>query len=869
MSDFVIIDPRLDHRRPEEFVVSDRPVFSWRIQSSRPGASQKAYRITVRDERGIPLWDSGRVVSGLSAGIPWGARPLRSRQRGSWTLEVWDETGHREETGTMPFEVTLLRNADWRARWIRFSGNNPTVSAPCPYFRKKFYLPEAPIRARLYISARGLFEAYLNGQKAGADRFVPGWTDFRKQVPFLTYDVTSLCQAGDNLIGAILGEGWYCGCGRRKNYYGDCPELLVQLEAVLPDGSIRRVVSKGDWKCTTGPLLYSDIYDGEFYDARLELPGWNTAEYSDRTWTKATPGAAAADSTSLVPKLGEPVREIVRLKPHAVLHPKPDVWIWDIGQNITGYVRVRIGGAVGRLYTIRFGEMLYDDQTLYNLNYRTARSTDYFVFGDNETQWYEPTFTFHGFRYVQIDGFQFSNNRFTVDDVEVEAVVLHSDLEINGGFECGHAKLRKLYDNILWSQRDNFFEIPTDCPQRDERLGWTGDAQVFAAAAGYSMFTLNFLRKYLRDVRDAQRPDGAVASIAPDILRYSYGAAGWADAITIIPWTLYWQYGDPTVLAENFAAMEKWVNFQRRTSDGLIRPKTFYGDHLNFSSVETPSELLGTAYFYHSAVLLAHAAAVLGSTAKSARYRRLAEKIAAAYREKYVDSDGMVRIHSQTALAVSLHFGLLPETDRRRNAALLAKLVRDNGNRLTTGFLGTSCLNAALSANGETAAAFDLYLQEEFPSWLFTVNQGATTMWERWNSYTIKDGFGNPNMNSFNHYAYGAIHAWVVETVCGIRLTAPGGKRVEFCCHPDRRVGQAAGWITTAYGEVSSAWRYVGDDRVEWHISAPANTDVSILIPAGWECPDLPAAPSCGNLCVYMTRSQRNDILDAEERNLV
>ncbi|MBR2345021.1 MAG: family 78 glycoside hydrolase catalytic domain [Lentisphaeria bacterium] len=846
MKSFQITDPRLDHRKPGEFVITSQPEFSWQMRSARHGAAQSAYRIVTRSSDGEVIWDSGKVADSYSAAIPWHGRELRSREKGTWTLEVWDDAGRKEATLPIPFEVTLLDNSDWKAQWISFDGNNPSVSAPCPYFRKKFTLEEKPVQARLYITARGLFEAYINGKKAGEDRFVPGWSNFNKHIQFLTYDVTGLCQAGDNLLGAILGEGWYCGCGRRKNFYGDRPELLAQLELTFADGSVKKVLSGRNWKCTTGPFLYSDIYDGEFYDARLEIPGWDMPAFDDRKWRAATVGESAVKSPRLLPKRGEPVREIMTLKPVDILHPRQDVWIWDFGQNISGYLRIKIGGSRGRLYTLRFGEMLYDDNTLYNLNYRGARSTDFVVMGNEPVMDYEPKFTFHGFRYAQIDGFQFSNTDFSVKDMEVEAVVLYSCLEENGIFECGNEKLNRLYQNTLWSQRDNFFELPTDCPQRDERLGWTGDAQVFAGAACCSMNTLNFFRKYMHDVRDTQRNDGAIASIAPDILGYSFGAAGWADAITIIPWVMYCRYGSTEILKENFAAMEKWVNFQKNSSNGLIRPKTFYGDHLNFSPVETPSELLGTAYFYNSASLLSKIAAILGKKQKSVIYSELAQQVYEAYRAKYVDKDGMVNIHSQTALAISLHFGLIPDADRRKNRDLLVKLISGNGNRLTTGFLGTACLNTALSANGATATALDLYLQEAFPSWLFPVNQGATTIWERWNSYTLKDGFGNVNMNSFNHYAYGAVHEWVVDTVCGIRLTSPGGKNIRFSCTPDKRIGHAKAEIGTSYGQVSSQWKFTPDGNVIWEISAPANTVIEIVIPDKWQCSAESLPTGCG-----------------------
>lgn len=826
---FRIVDMRLDRQKPGEFIASSAPVISWRMETDRPGAAQVSYRIECRDENKKKAWDTGEVQSSDSIDIPWGGAPLRSRQRGEWRVSVRDDEGTSVASAWQPFEVTLLESRDWHATWIRFEGNNPTHTAPSPYFRRRFSMPGGVLRARLYIAARGIFEPHLNGERIGDDRFVSGWVDFKQQIPFLVYDVTSQLREGENVLGAILGEGWYCGyIGRRRNTYGRLPELAAQLEVTFKDGSTRRISTGNGWKVRTGPILASDIYDGEFYDSRLEMPGWDAPGASDAGWGAVALGDAV-DKTPMTPRISTPMREVATIKPVQILHPRHDVWIWDLGQNITGNVRVKLGGY--GLYTFRFAEMLNQDGTLYTLNYRSAISTDHY-YSSSKSAIYEPTFTFHGFRYVQIDGFQFSG--YSVDDVQVTGIVLSADLDRTGSFLCGHPKLNRLYENIIWGQRGNFLDIPVDCPQRDERLGWTGDAEIFSGTACRNFDSDNFLRKYLRDMRESQLKDGQISSICPDILKRSYGAAAWADAATIIPWTIWMRYGDTRVIRENLSMMERWVGFQKRTSNDLIRPVTYYGDWLALSKVETPSELIGTSYFRNGAHLLAEMCDVIGETRKAARYRQLSEDVAKAFRARFVGKDGLVTIRSQTALALALHFKMLEPAQYAPNAKLLVKLVKENGGRLSTGFVGTAYLNAALSCNGQGRAACDLYLQEEFPSWLFPVNQGATTMWERWNSYTVKDGFGDPRMNSFNHYAYGAIHEWVVDAVCGIRFLEPAGKKLLFCCLPDERLGKAEATLETPYGHVASAWRFQKNGNVEWKVAAPPNTSLEIAIPEGW-----------------------------------
>ena len=838
---FEAVALRTDDQDGTVSVGTSLPHFSWKM-NHHAGSMQSAYRIQAASAVELldspDFWDSGWIESEQSVGIPWNGKVLRSRQRVFWRVMLRDREGKvSEPSAPAEFEVALLHNSDWKARWIRSDFNIPACPTPCPYFRREFVLRKNIERAVLYVTARGLFEARINGKRVGDDHFVPGWTDFRKQIQYLSYDVTSLLRKGKNAAGAILGDGWYCGylsARRLRNIYGDNPELLFQLEIRYKDGSFEQILSGKEWKWSTGPILSSDIYDGEQYDSRLEMPGWDRPGFDDSKWREVTPGEPASESPALVRKRCPAVRHIMELKPVKILNPQKGIFIWDFGQNITGRMRVRLKGNPGCVYSFHFGEMLNPDGTLYTLNYRSARSTDYYACSGNrlEPEEWEPLFTFHGFRYLQINGFQYSGAE--LEDVDPVALVMHSGMAVTGSFECGVPKVNRLYSNICWGQRDNFLEVPTDCPQRDERLGWTGDADVFAAAAAFNMDVKAFFHKWLRDLREAQRPDGAVPSIVPNVYgsRAAWGAAVWADAAVRIPWILYQRYAGLSILRESFDSMKKWVDYQKNTSNRLIRPKTAFGDWLALSAVETPSELIGTALFAESARIVGKAAALLGKKREAAFYRRLSGQVKAAFRNEFLDARGLLKIKSQTACVLAIRFDLLTPEQLRKNAALLVRLIRKNGNKLSTGFVGTAWLTSALSKSGNTGTAYDLLLQEEYPSWLFSVDQGATTTWERWNSYTVKDGFGDPNMNSFNHYAYGAVAEWMAATAGGIRFDddRPGGKLLIFAAQPDRRLKHVSCSLETPYGKAESCWKFSGKSWV-WRIAAPCSTELKVILP--------------------------------------
>ena len=822
------------------YVPTATPALSWQCCSKRAGFYQKNYRILATDiNTGETLWDSGVVESDISANIQWGGKPLRSRQQVSWQLAV---TGDQGETASAAatFEVTLLCNSDWSAHWIKDPAAIPGYRTPVPYFRQEIELAAPVTKARLYAAARGIFELHINGSVISNDRFVPGWTNFDKQLQFMTYDVTNPLNQGSNVWGALLGDGWYAGFGIYRKKFKRAAELMMQLEVTFADGSTQIFATGKNWLCTHGPICYSDIYDGEHYDAFCELPGWDKTGYDCSQWVPAAIGETGAETAAMLQgKYCQPVRTIEELKPVRILNPRHDVMIWDFGQNITGTVRLKVCSYGNKLFTLRFAEMLNEDGTLYTANYRSAISTDHYIAKETAAgvfeEW-EPKFTFHGFRYVQLDGFLSARRKApdgTFYEPELTAIVLHSELDKRSSFKCSNPKLNQLYSNICWGQRDNFLEVPTDCPQRDERLGWTGDAEVFCPTAALNYNVGAFFRKYCRDMREAQREDGGIAAVAPDILQCSYDAAAWADAAVICPWVIYQHYGDIRILAENYEMMHKWVDYQLATANDFIRPDTAYGDWLSLAEEKTPSHFIGTVYFRHTANLVSKSAALLGKSEDAAKYAKLSSDIAEAFRQKYLAPDGSVSINNQTTCALALHFNMLLPEQIAVNISKLRRLIAENGNKLNTGFVGTACLNLALSEHGASDAAYTLYLQEEFPSWLFSVNQGATTIWERWNSYTIKDGFGDANMNSFNHYAYGAVQEWVFRHVCGIRYLAPGGKHLLFAAETDVRLDFADGTIDTMYGKAESSWKFE-NDKLFWHISAPANSRMTVQIPEGF-----------------------------------
>jgi alpha-L-rhamnosidase len=840
------------------------PVLRWELPEGDYSKPPVAWQIHAADSlealgrNEANYWDSGWVEAERMNETSYQGRPGGSRKRLWWRVRLRSSDENAGPWSSPAWwEHGLEAEGDWSARWITTDiTGGPRTAAPAPYLHKTFSLDRSPKEARLYVTALGLYECEINGQPVGQDVFTPGWTEYRKRVQVQAYDVTALLKTGDNAVGAILGDGWFCGhvSSKDRQGYGPRPSFLAQLEITMPDGAIHRVVTDSSWKYSTGPILENDLIMGETYDARLELENWSTSEYRQEGWLPVM--ETEVPLITLTSSASPPVRrqEIIRPEsPIANGASEGKRLIFDVGQNIAGRVRITGRGPRGGHVQIRHAEMLDAQGELYVDNLRSARCTDKYIFkGGGEESW-EPRFTFHGFRYVEVV--------FSGPDIElskIEAVALYSDMEQTGIFSCSQLLVNQLFKNIHWGMQGNFLEVPTDCPQRDERLGWTGDAQVFVSTAGFLRDVRGFFGKWMLDVADAQKPNGAISSVAPQIdARTGEDAGpGWSDAAIICPWEIYRTYGDRRILEQNYPMMQRFVEFLRdhRCKDYIrshpsVDPWGGHGDWLATDGGvdregSTPKDLIGTAYFAYDLELLSRIAGILGKSADSNHYKAWREEVVRAFCRRFVTEDGLLVGNNQTSHVLALHFNLLPGSARSIAAAELAKNIQKRSHHLSTGFLGTPYICRVLEDTGYLDVAYKLLEQETFPSWLFPVKNGATTIWERWDSWTPDKGFQAASMNSFNHYAYGAIGAWLVGTVAGIELDAdqPGGSHVLFRPRPGGTITQAAASWHTVRGRVAIKWTKC-NERLNLDLTVPAFGYATLLPPDGYAAEQLKFGP--------------------------
>lgn len=817
------------------------PRLSWKVESSRRGARQTAYQVIVaQSEEALQrdqgeLWDSGVVRSDQSIHVAYEGRELRSGQRAFWKVRIWDEANELSDSSECGWwEMGLLEPSEWCGQWIGASlAGGPRTTIPCPYLRKIFFLDKPVAVARLYATALGLYEFHLNGQRIGSDVFTPGWTDYRKRVQYQVYDITSMVRQGENAAGVILGDGWYCGFVGwfERQFYGDRPKLLSQLHLTFTDGSSQIVATDNSWMTNFGPLLESDLLMGESYDARREMPGWDVAGFDDTSWRPAEvfndPGIEISAMR------GPAVRRQEELRPISLTGQ-----IFDMGQNMVGRVRLKINGPAGTTIQLRHGEALNPDGTLYTANLRKARATDYYTLKGGGEEIWEPRFTFHGFRYVEVTGYPGN-----LPSDAVTGIVLHSAMESSGEFECSHPLVNQLQKNIRWGQKGNFLEVPTDCPQRDERLGWTGDAQVFIRTAAFNHEVAGFFTKWQRDIADAQSSQGSIPSVVPNVEPGNDGGPAWSDATIICPWTIYLCYGDVRILAESYPTLTHYFDYLESISHKGIRNYegcpgwAGFGDWLALDGSGktdggTPKDLIGTAFFAHSAQLMSHIANVLGKHEDATKYLQLFEKVKAAFIQRFVTPKGQLTTPTQTACVLALQFDLLPAQARRTAQDSLVRDIEKRDMHLSTGFVGTPYLNHVLTSNGYSDVAYKLLLQETWPSWLYAVTQGATTIWERWDGWTHDKGFQDPGMNSFNHYAYGAIGAWLYQCVAGVDIdpSQPGYKHVVLRPCLGEGIIHARASFESLYGRITSHWSKE-NENFEWRISLPPNTEGTVCIP--------------------------------------
>ena len=826
-----VVDLAAEHRGAGPFVASATPRLSWRVATSTPNWHQATYEIEIS---GDLEFRGAAVASGDSVLVPWPAAPLASHQSVACRVRVTGTDGAASDwSEPLAIHAPLLDAGDWSARFISPAGASAaTESEPCPYFRREFALAQPWRRAVLSVTALGVYQVKINGRRVGDEELAPGWTSYRNRLRFASHDVTDLLRDGDNAIGAIVGDGWArgrLGFSGARNFYTDRPALLAQLDITLADGTVRTVATDGEWRSGVGPERGSDLYDGETHDARVKLGGWSRPGYDASGWRPVE--VIEHDLATLTPAAVPPVRAVQEVAPVSIWRAPSGETLVDFGQNLVGRVRIRLTAKAGTEVTIRHAEVLENGE-LGARPLRSAQATDRYVARGGGPEVWEPRFTFHGFRYAGVRGWPGE-----LQPEEITAVVLHSDMVRTGWFECSDPRVNQLHENIVWGMRGNFLDVPTDCPQRDERLGWTGDIQVFAATATLLYDTAALLDSWLADLAAEQEPNGNVPFVIPSILPAAFTAAGWGDAATVVPMTLSERYGDLELLRRQYPSMKAWVEHVKSICD----QRRVWGDGFQFGDwvdpksppdapgdAQTDSSLVGTAWFARSAQLLAEAGELLGAHDDAAAYRRLADEVATGFRAEFVAPNGRVVNDSQTAHLLALAFGLVTPEQRPATARRLCKLLQKEGHRLSTGFLGTPWLCEVLTRIGDDDLAYRLLLQTELPSWLYPITMGATTIWERWDAM-LPDGTINPGeMTSFNHYAYGAVGAWLYERMAGLRQhdAERGWRRFVVEPHPGGGIRHAKAVVDTPYGRAESSW------RIDHHDGTPSTFTLRAVVPA-------------------------------------
>jgi alpha-L-rhamnosidase len=837
-----VIDPRTEYQINPVGIDVVQPRFSWVIKANVRNIKQFAYEVRVgltneNIRNGGPLyWTSRKVVSDESNQVVYQGPPLVAGKKYYWTVRIWDNQNHITDWSPIAsWEMGLLKPDDWKASWIE-----PQVVAdanggePCQLLRHTFKLKKSVKSARLYITAHGLYKLQVNGEKLDDWLFTPGWTSYTRHLQYQTYDLTRYLKAGNNAIGIILGNGWYrgdLGWSKKSNLYGTKTGLLAQLQVEYSDGSKSLIVTDKTWKSHDSPILMSEIYHGEKYDARLEIPGWSNSSFSDKGWKHVVVRQYSLDN--LAAQTAPPVRRITEITPVSIFKAPNGDTLADMGQNMVGWVRLKIRGNAGRTVTLRHAEVLDKEGNIYFTNLRAAKQTIEYTMKSGDESVYEPSFTFQGFRFVKISGFAEMPEK-----EEITGIVIHSDMEPTGYFACSDLMINQLQHNIQWGLMGNFLDVPTDCPQRDERLGWTGDAQVFAPTACYNRDAVLFYTKWLKDLALDQFPDGRIPHVVPDILKEG-GSTGWADAGVIVPWTLYRQYGDKRILERQYESMKAWVNYMKTQAGStyLWNNGTHFGDWLAFASdrsdytgATTDKDLIATAYFAWSTRLLEKIAVLLQKTSDAATFQELYNNIKIAFQNEFVTPNGRLSSNTQTAYVIALTFGLVPDHQRESVAARFAADVKSFGH-ITAGFIGSSLVNPVLSEFGYDDLAFALLMRKEYPGYLYPITKGATTIWERWDGIKPDGSFQDPGMNSFNHYAYGAIGNWIYNQLAGIQLdpVVPAYKRIVIRPVPGGGITWVQAEHESMYGPIKSEWKTENQETV-LKVTIPTNTEADVHI---------------------------------------
>jgi alpha-L-rhamnosidase len=820
------------------------PRFSWQLLSGRRNTVQAAYEIRLGADsaavvKGQKLyWASSKIVSDSSVHVGYAGPDLKSGEKYYWQVRIWDNFGELSAWSSPAFvQMGLVATSEWKAKWIQPGYEEDSLLRPSPLMRKEFTIQKKIRSAVAYVTSYGLYQFFINGSRIGKDYLTPGWTSYHNRLQYQTFDVTGSIRSNGNAIGIILGSGWYrgyIGFTNKKNFYGRSLALLLQIDITYTDGTTEHILSDESWKSATGSIRSSEIYYGERIDNRMDKAGWTNPGYDDSGWTGVKTASMAMDN--LLATYNEPVTKHETFKPLRIFRTPKGEQVIDFGQNLVGWVQVRVAGHPGDSIRISHAEVLDKEGNFYTENLRMAKAEDTYVLNGKGEEFFEPHFTFHGFRYIRVEGYpgELTSGNFL-------AVALYSDMRTAGSFSCSNELVNQLQHNIQWGQKGNFLDVPTDCPQRDERLGWTGDAQVFSRTATFNMNVNNFFAKWLKDLA-ADQKQGIVPFVIPDVLRVPVGSAGWADASTIIPWNMYLAYGDRKLLADQYSSMKAWVEYIRKSSVRDLWQSGFhFGDWLFYRPEDdndgraavTDKYLIAQCFYAHSTELLTDAARVLDFPADVAEYSALLTRIKQAFVREYMTPSGRLVSGTQTAYVLALNFDMLPDSLRAQAAARLVENIKSYNTHLTTGFLGTPYLCHVLTRFGYNETAYKLLLQETYPSWLYPVKRGATTIWERWDGIKPDSSFQTPSMNSFNHYSYGAIGDWMYRVIAGIDTYEDGAgyRHIKIKPQPGGNLTYASAKLQTYYGQVVSEWK-LDQGRLTLTVEIPCNTTAEIFLPA-------------------------------------
>lgn len=802
------------------------PEITGRLQ---PGANAIGIEVTNGGSSPSPAGLVGRLVILFESGEPMVVQIDRSWQSNAEAGERWAWADYDASGWAPAAEIASFGDRPWGK-----VGGTVASMEPAPYLRKSFTLSKPVKRATVFASALGVYELRLNGRPVERDVLSPGWSDYRKRVHYFGYDVTRQLRRGENVLGAIVGDGWYAGylafTGKR-HYYGDHPRFIAQMQIEFEDGSREIIGTDETWKAATGPIREGDLLMGCVYDARKEMPGWDTPGFADAQWRPVTVDATVKANLQAHP--GAPIRRMAELQAIKLTEPQPGVFVFDLGQNMVGWVRLMAQGDAGQKVVVRHAEMLNPDGTIYTANLRAAKATDTYYLQGGPKRAYEPYFTFHGFQYVEVTGLK---QKPELSDVT--GIVVYSDLPRAGWFECSEPLVNKLILNSLWGEKGNFLDVPTDCPQRDERAGWTGDAEVFMKTACFNLDAPAFYTKWLVDLcQDSQRADGAFGDVAPHVNIVGYGNTGWTDAGPVCNWRMYEMYGDTRVLQTHYPALVHHMQYLAGTSKDFVRGTGAYGDWLRLAGPQH-SETIGTAYYYYTAHLMSRIAQALGKSDDAETYRQLADNIRAAFVRNYIKPDGQIIDNKgetgQTFYALAFGLDLVPADMKAKVAEQFVAELKKQDDHLATGFLGTPFVLFALQKAGHPELAYKLVLNKTYPSWLQQVIWGSTTMWERWDGWRPDKGFQDPGMNSFNHYWLGCVSEWLFTQAAGIDTDGPAFQRIVI--KPEiPPPGTALDWVRASYdsirGRIASGWKW-NEGRLQLNVTIPGNCRAWVYVPA-------------------------------------